>query len=141
MKKTRKMKNFNKCISAKNEKNGRKKTIFSFSFCKFVFVGILLWVVLRETTTIYQMFSVDKYGIEATATVYKTTRKRGRRTLYFVYYEYPVKRRWYKAKELMDKKEYSKGDTIRIKYLPKEPEVNFTVNDIDYHKKILPFWD
>ena len=58
-----------------------------------------------------------------------------------MYYEFQAGRKWYKAKKSMDKKEYSKGDTLKIKYLPENPEVNFTVNDIDYHKKILPFWD
>lgn len=142
MMKMKRVKNLNEyMISAKNKKSRGKKTASSFNFRKFVFVGILLWVLLRETITIYQMLSVDKWGVEATATVYKTTKKRGRRTLYFVYYEYPVKKRWYKAKELMGKREYVKGDTLKIKYLPEDPDAHFTMKDIDYHKEILPFWD
>ena len=58
-----------------------------------------------------------------------------------MYYKFQAGRKWYKAKKSMNPKEYSKGDTVRIKYLPKDPEVNFTVKTIDCHKKILPFWN
>lgn len=109
-------------------------------------VLILLWGLIKLPFDLYQKYTVYKNGIEVTATVYKTTKQGGRRTLYFMYYEYQAGRKWYKPrKTMMGKNEYSKGDTVRIKYLPKDPEVNFIVKELDDNmnglKKLLPFLD
>lgn len=136
----------NNLKKSQKRKKKEKTSSLSVTLFKLFGAGLFLWIIIKETHYTYQLFLADRYGVETTAVVYKTT-KRERRggTDYYIYYEFPVKRRWFKTKDLIEKNEYFRGDSVRIKYLPKDPDTNFRIKEIDSNlgtlKKILPFWD
>lgn len=122
-------------------KNGKtnmtiKKTFPPKKTCnlRMIFLLVILFFFsLKFFHREYQCFLVDKYGVEVKAYVYKATRKEkfSRRANYYVYYEFPVKKRWYKKKAGMFHNEFYEGDSIKVKYLPENPDVNFLTDRID----------
>ena len=138
--KTKKKQNSDKSLRKKQEK--RRQLWNRYKYMTLPLVIYFLLIIIKFPAILNE-YKLDKHGIETTAIVDKIIRVKGKNPSYAMYYRYPVKNRWYKNRRKMYQREYSKGDTVRIKYLPEDPKTSLPVKHISYEmsitRKIFPF--